>query len=577
MKSTKKLVNEPADAVTEFLEGYVSSMRHVQLFEGSPDINIVVNVAPISQHKVAIISGGGAGHEPGQAGYIGEGMLSAAVSGQVFASPSAKSVLAAIRAVASPAGCLLVVLNYTGDKLQFGLAAENAKAEGYKVEMVLVGDDCALPGQGIAGRRGIAGTVMVTKIAGAAAAEGLSLQEVAAAAKEAADQCRSVGVATRICTLPGASPSDRLGEDEMEVGLGLHGEPGAATHKMQCANDIAAQCIDTIQRDAAKDMAEGRQVALLVNNLGSTPAMEMYIMARAALRYAQDKHRLKVVRLYVGTFFTSLDMQGASISILPLDSRRLDWLDAPTQAPCWPKDKCEVVPDKQKLPLPSEPRSQTSKTDQRRPEKLTSQGALLEKALLAAVNTLLEHAHELDEWDQRVGDGDCGTTLAQGAKAIKADCGTKYPLNDAASTMAAVADSVGHSMGGSSGALYQIFFLALAAELKGDPTVEAWGSGAAAGLAAIQRYGGAKPGDRTMLDALTPAVSLYQQKLCDGSAASALSLAASAASKGAEMTKSMKAGAGRSSYVPEEALHNTADPGASAVSYWLHAVAEALQ
>lgn len=578
MKSLKSLINEPADVVTEFLEGYVSSVQHVKLLEGSPDINVVVDTSPVRDSKVAIIAGGGAGHEPGQAGYVGEGMLSAAVSGNVFASPSAKAVLAAIRAVAGTAGCLLIVVNYTGDKLQFGLAAENAKAEGHKVEMVLVGDDCSLPGHGIAGRRGIAGVTLVTKIAGAAAAEGLSLHEVAAAAKEAASQCRSVGVATHICTLPGAGPSDRLGDDEMEVGMGVHGEPGASRQKMQTANNIAAQCIDIIQQDGANDLLEGCQVAMLVNNLGSTPQMELYIMARAALMYAQEKHKMNVVRLYVGTFFTSLNMKGASLTLLPVDPRILARLDSPTQAPCWPKNKCEVAPDKKRLPLPPGPTGDSSATRQTRPGKLTQQGAMLERALLAAATAILEHAQELDELDQRVGDGDCGTTLAQGARGIKADCGRRYPLNDAAATMAAVAQTVGHSMGGSSGALYQIFFIALAAALKEKQTGEAWGEGAAGGLAAIQQYGGAKPGDRTMLDALAPAINSYQSKLSSGAnVAAAVSSAASAAAEGAQKTKSMKAAAGRSSYVPEEALQDTSDPGALAVGFWLQAVAESMQ
>ncbi|KAL3151120.1 hypothetical protein ABBQ38_012986 [Trebouxia sp. C0009 RCD-2024] len=575
MNLTKKLINEPKNAVTEYLEGYVSSVEHVQLLEGAPEINVVTQIPPINDSKVAIISGGGGGHEPGQAGYVGKGMLAAAVSGHVFASPSAKAVLAAIRAVAGKAGCLLIVYNYTGDKLQFGLAVEKAKAEGHKVEMVLVADDCSLPGQGVAGRRGISGALLVTKIAGAAAAGGLSLKEVAAVATDTAKQCRSVGVATRICTLPGAAPSDRLGEDEMEVGMGLHAEPGASRQKMQSANDIVKLCIDCIQQDGAEDLPAGCQVAMVVNNLGSTPVMEMYIAARAALRYAQEKHKVKVVRLYVGTFFTSLDMQGASISLLPVESGRLARLDSPTQAPFWPKDKCIVVPDKPKaaLPLAPNPEAQTS-----RPDTLSEQGQLLEKALLSAAAAILDHAQELDDWDQRVGDGDCGTTLAQGARAIRADCCKRYPLNDAAATMNAVAGSVGHSMGGSSGALYQIFFVALAAALKETQTADAWGIGAQAGLAAIQHYGGAKPGDRTMLDALAPAIETFRAKSrSGGDAVTALQAAASAAASGAERTKTMRAGAGRSSYVPEAALHNTADPGASAVAIWLQAVAVALK
>ena len=230
-----KFLNEPNDAVVEMLQGFVQSHPNVQLLDGLPDIKVVVRantlLSNVDKSKVAIISGGGSGHEPAHAGFVGEGMLNAAVCGDVFASPSVAAVLAAIRHCCTPAGCLLIVKNYTGDRLNFGLAAERAKLEGYDVEMVVVGDDCALPPPlGVAGRRGLAGTLFVHKVAGAAADSGLNLNAVKLEAMEAAASVGTVGVAVAAHTLPGASePARLIPAGKAEMGLGIHGEPGAFT------------------------------------------------------------------------------------------------------------------------------------------------------------------------------------------------------------------------------------------------------------------------------------------------------------------------------------------------------------
>lgn len=220
----KKFINNPNDVVTEFIEGLVETYPGLQYLDGLPEVKVVLraDVSAADYDKVAVISGGGSGHEPAQAGYVGEGMLTAAICGDVFASPPVDSIIAGIRAVTGPMGCLLVVTNYTGDRLNFGLAAELAKTEGFKVETVIVGDDCALPPpRGISGRRGLAGTVLVHKVAGAAAAAGLSLEEVAAEAKHASEMVGTMGVALTVCSLPGQATSDRLGPEKMELGLGV--------------------------------------------------------------------------------------------------------------------------------------------------------------------------------------------------------------------------------------------------------------------------------------------------------------------------------------------------------------------
>ena len=282
-----------------------------------------------------MISGGGSGHEPAHAGYVGRGMLSAAVAGDVFTSPSPDAVLAAIRATAGPAGALLIIKNYTGDRLNFGLAAELARAEGIPVETVLVADDVALAASpGHAGRRGLAGTILVHKIAGAVAESGATLAAVAAAARAAAGAVRTMGLALSSCTVPAAGrPGFTLGETEIELGLGIHGEPGVRRGPLEPADALVDRLLDAVLADLA--LAPGARVVLLINNLGATPTMELAVVARRAVAVLEGRGAV-VERAYLGTFLSALDMAGASLSVLPVDDERLAHLDAPTDAPAWP-------------------------------------------------------------------------------------------------------------------------------------------------------------------------------------------------------------------------------------------------
>ncbi|GAY68129.1 hypothetical protein CUMW_261770 [Citrus unshiu] len=266
----KKLISDPNDVVTEFIEGLVETYPGLQFLDGFPQVKVVLraDVSSATYNKVAVISGGGSGHEPAHAGFVGEGMLTAAICGDVFASPPVDSILAGIRAVTGPMGCLLIVTNYTGDRLNFGLAAEQAKSEGYKVEIVIVGDDCALPPpRGIAGRRGLAGTILVNKIAGAAAAGGLSLADVAAEAKRASEMVGTMGVALSVCTLPGQVTSDRLGPGKMELGLGIHGEPGAAVADLQPVDVVVSHVLKQILSTETNyvPITRGNRVVLMIN------------------------------------------------------------------------------------------------------------------------------------------------------------------------------------------------------------------------------------------------------------------------------------------------------------------------
>ncbi|KAJ9678255.1 hypothetical protein PVL29_022990 [Vitis rotundifolia] len=550
----KKLINDPNDVVTEFIEGLVETYPGLQYLDGFPQVKVVLraDVSGATYNKVAVISGGGSGHEPAHAGFVGEGMLTAAICGDVFASPSVDSILAGIRAVTGPMGALLIVKNYTGDRLNFGLAAEEAKSEGYKVEIVIVGDDCALPPpRGIAGRRGLAGTILVHKVAGAAAAAGLSLADVAAEARHASEMVGTMGVALTVCTLPGQVTSDRLGPGKIELGLGIHGEPGAAVVDLQSVDVVVSHVLKQILSPETNyvPITRGNRVVLLINGLGATPAMELMIAAGKAVPRLQLEHGLAVDRVYTGSFMTSLDMAGFSISVMKADQAILQRLDAATKAPHWP---------------------------------VGVDGCILEVAIEAAANSVINLKDWLNEWDSKAGDGDCGSTMFRGATAILEDMKKFYPLNDPAETVNEIGSSIRRAMGGTSGIIYDIFCKAAYGQLKANPktvvTAKQWKDALEASIAAVSKYGGASAGYRTMLDALIPALTVLQERLdAEDDPVAAFVLSSEAALAGAESTKHMQAQAGRSSYVSGEILASVPDPGAMAAASWYRAAALAVK
>ncbi|HEY4298839.1 MAG TPA: dihydroxyacetone kinase subunit DhaK, partial [Paraburkholderia sp.] len=296
----KKLINDVGAVVPDMLDGLAALNPNLLLLQGGTIVVRADAEAVAARGEVALISGGGSGHEPAHGGYVGHGMLSAAVAGEVFTSPSTDAVLDAIRAVAGRAGALLIVKNYTGDRFNFGLAAEIARAEGIPTEMVIVADDVALTANGDhAGRRGLAGTVLVHKIAGAAAAAGRPLAEVAQIARDVAASLGTMGVALSACMVPAAGkPGFELADDEIEWGLGIHGEPGVERGAMEPADAIVGKLLTKIVGDLS--LQSGERVALLVNNLGGTPSSELSVVAGSALRYLAARN-IKVERAWAGT------------------------------------------------------------------------------------------------------------------------------------------------------------------------------------------------------------------------------------------------------------------------------------
>jgi phosphoenolpyruvate---glycerone phosphotransferase subunit DhaK len=323
----KKLINDPANVVPETLKGFAAANADLVTVHLDPDY-VVRADAPV-QGKVGLVSGGGSGHEPLHAGFVGLGMLDAAVPGAVFTSPTPDPILEATKAVDGGAGVLHIVKNYTGDVLNFETAAEMADLEDIKVRAVVVNDDVAVEDSTwTAGRRGVAGTVLVEKIAGAAAERGDDLDAVAGVAEKVIGQVRSMGVALSACTVPHAGkPSFDLGEDEIEIGVGIHGEPGRHRIPMAGANEITDQLVDPILADLNLDSG---QVLLFVNGMGGTPESELYIVYTHA-RERLEAAGLEVSRSLVGNYITSLEMQGCSITVLKLDDELTELWDAPVK------------------------------------------------------------------------------------------------------------------------------------------------------------------------------------------------------------------------------------------------------
>lgn len=326
----KKLINDPKTVVDESMEGF--GLAHADHVIVHPDPLFVTRKDAPKAGKVGLVSGGGSGHEPLHAGYVGFGMLDAAVPGAMFTSPTPDAIIPATIAANSGAGVVHIVKNYTGDVLNFETAAEMVQADGVEVRTVLVNDDVAVEDSlYTAGRRGVAGTVLVEKIAGAAAERGDGLDAVAAIGQRVNDNVRTMGVALAACTVPHAGvPSFELGEDEIEIGIGIHGEPGRHRIAMENADGIVDRLLGPILADLAP--AAGEKVLLLVNGMGGTPLSELYIVYRRAAKVLVDAG-LIVERSLVGNYITALEMQGCSISVLRLDDEMTELWDAPVNTP----------------------------------------------------------------------------------------------------------------------------------------------------------------------------------------------------------------------------------------------------
>ena len=328
----KKLINGVDNIVDEMLNGMVKA--HPEYVERVAGTDVVARTGAKKTDKVALISGGGSGHEPAHGGYVGRGMLDAAVAGAVFTSPTPDQVYEAIHAVDAGKGVLLIIKNYTGDVMNFEMAADMARDEDIEVDQVIVADDVAVENSTwTTGRRGIAGTIFVHKIAGAAAEEGRSLADVKAVAEKVIANVRSMGMAVAPCTVPAVGkPSFELEENEVEIGIGIHGEPGTHREKISDANATADTLLDKILAEGI--YGEGDEVAVMINGMGGTPLMELYLINDHVADVLAGKG-IKVAKTLVGNFMTSLDMEGFSITLLKLDEELKALLNAPADTPAF--------------------------------------------------------------------------------------------------------------------------------------------------------------------------------------------------------------------------------------------------
>ncbi len=527
-------INTKETLVTEAIDGALRTAGgKLARLDGYPHVKVVVRT-DWNRSRVALVSGGGSGHEPSHAGFVGQGILTAAVCGDVFASPSVDAVLAGILAVTGTPGCLLIVKNYTGDRLNFGLAAERARALGLKVNMIVVDDDVALPD--LPQPRGVAGTLFVHKIAGALADQGADLEAVSQAAHRVVDRVVSIGMSLDTCTVPGSPKENRIDPGKAELGLGIHGEAGIEQVEFSNARDAMKMVIDRL----APKIGRGPHVALL-NNLGGATPLEMAVLAEELVRSRIGDQ----VRWLVGPapLMTSLDMQGFSVSLLPVDDADEVALLAPVAPWAWPG--CLAVGA---VPVVSLPDGLAAIPPT--PSKNDATAAFLRRGC----DILIASEAELNALDAKSGDGDTGSTLATAARAL-VKAMDRLPLADLTQLYRAIGLELSQTMGGSSGVLLSIFFAAAGdASASGSTATAALKSG----LDRIQQVGGARPGDRTLIDALLPALEALPKGLV---------AAARAARQGANVTATItRAKAGRASYISAAQLAGHNDPGAEAVA-----------
>ncbi|EPB81945.1 hypothetical protein HMPREF1544_11334 [Mucor circinelloides 1006PhL] len=561
--AAKHVMNAPETLVSDSIKGLCYANPHLRLLE-EEKVVYYANVDEMALNQVTLISGGGSGHEPGYAGLVGEGCLAANVSGHVFASPSSSQVLAAIERVKSPHGTLVIIMNYTGDCLNFALAVERAKTRGIKVDLIAVGDDIAVgkSKNTKVGRRGMAATTLAIKLAGALASRGATLEQVKEITQYAIDNSATIGVALDHCHVPGSSSFSQLGPHEMEIGMGIHNETGFLKANMMPAKELVVKMMNMLvdQHDSDRSYLnlssdETQSVVLLVNNLGGIPMVELNLVVKEAVDYITS-HKLKLERVYVGPFVTSLNMPGFSLSLLVVDHSRniLQLLDQQVHVSGWPLTAAQSFSD-----AIHGDNSAAIKS----PELVIEEyhGQVIETAIRGATNSVIAAEPRITDYDTILGDGDCGQTLKTAALAIQ-EAIPSLDLTSAPKTILGIADVIEHSVGGTSSAIYCIFFNALASGLLkyAKPSVDAsvWVLAAKHALSTLMTYTKARVGDRTLMDTLCPFIDTLNED------ATNVDQAVQAAREGTNSTCNLSAKLGRSSYLSNKEVLESGIPDAGA-------------
>ncbi len=582
----KKIINRPETAVIEMCNGI--AMAHPELaFDAKFK---VIHKKTINPRKVSLISGGGSGHEPAHAGFVGSGMLDAAVCGDVFASPSQIQVYQAIKETASEKGTLLIIKNYSGDMMNFKNAAYLAGEDGIKVDYVKVDDDIAVKDSlYTVGRRGVAGTVLVHKIAGAAAELGMELSEVKAVAEKAIAGVRSIGFALTSCTVPAkGTPTFLLAEDEMEYGVGIHGEPGIKREKITTADELAKRMVEALVEDLK--VKEGEEIALLVNGFGGTPLQELYLLNNA-VRRELDQKRVSVERVFVGNYMTSIDMAGASLSILKLDGQLKELLSRPCMTPAFHVDGPAVAADYLDVAARSEEAKEVSyqvETPEEysviRDEKLTLENMVY--ILDRMSECIIKNEIPFCELDSHAGDGDFGMSVAKGFKQLKREW--KEILDTKAENIGMFLEAcslvIMEYCGGASGPIWGSAFRAAGKNVGDKKELDAaqFAGMLQAAVKGIQSTGersfgrGAVVGDKTLIDALVPCADFWSERAGKEPLLAIFNGAAEAAVLGAKSTEKIVARMGRAGTVGERSL-GYPDAGAYGLGVIFTDIAQALK
>ena len=584
----KKIMNTPETFVYDMCHGLAKAHPELEFVEKFK----IVKKVEINDEKVSLISGGGSGHEPAHAGFVGKGMLDCAVCGDVFASPSQVQVYNAIKKCATDKGVLLIIKNYSGDCMNFNNAMADAQDDGIKVDAVYVNDDIAVKDSlYTVGRRGVAGTVLVHKCAGAAAEQGKELEEVKAVANKVIENVRSFGFAFTSCTVPAAGhPTFEIGDDEMEFGVGIHGEPGRFREKIDYSkgsfsDDLARRIVTDLEEDLK--LKKDEEVVLLINGFGGSPLQELYILNNSVNK-ALEADGIRIHRTIVGNFMTSIDMAGASITVLRVDEELKKLVDYPVNTPAltWGgamNEQAEaaveamqaiakalnITPAAAAAPAKKAAKKAVEEEDANAVYEVEGTPAIGETINTAAfvkivekmADVIIENEVPFCEAD-KMGDGDFGMSIAKGFKQLKADWATRKK-GDIGQFLVSCSEIIKEYCGGASGPIWGSAFKYAGKAMLGKNEVNLTDvaflfTEANRGVyeTGKKSFGkGADIGDKTLVDALKPcAIALTKaaeegKKLQEG-----LDLGAKAAHEGAEATKSHVATLGRAGTVGERSI-----------------------
>lgn len=558
----KKIINRPETVVTEMCRGLVLT---------NPDLEFVkkykvIRKKNLDKNKVSLISGGGSGHEPAHAGFVGKGMLDAAVCGDVFASPSQIQVYQAIKKTAGDKGTLLIIKNYSGDMMNFKNATHLAEEDGIQVDYVKVDDDIAVKDSlYTVGRRGVAGTVLVHKIAGAAAEKGGSLKEVKAAAENAISNVRSIGFALSSCTVPAkGTPTFELKENEMEYGVGIHGEPGIQRENIPSADELAKRMTDALTEEL--NVTQGEEVTVLVNGFGSTPLQELYLFNYAVAKVLHEKN-IRIYRSFAGNYMTSIDMLGASLTFMKMNAELKELLDQESEAPAFSVKGHvpEIVLEEEIRECKEEDLTEESykACAEVRNEKITLENIVYMVETMS--HCIIKNEIPFCELDSHAGDGDFGMSVAKGFRQLKKEWKelTKEHTSSIGEFLQACSMVIMEHCGGASGPIWGSAFRAAGkkADGKTELTIFEFADMMQEAVTGIQKTGeysfgrGAVVGDKTLIDAFVPCADTWTA--CADKKETfeyAFVKAAQAAVQGAKDTEAISARMGRAGTVGDRSI-----------------------